>query len=50
MLQKTWSRVGSNIYGRLFQGVGKNKDGTQHIKGTNMCHWILQSQVPKKKE
>ena len=46
----TWSRDGSNEYGRLFQGVGKNNNGTQHVKGTNTCHWIPRSRVPKGKK
>ena len=47
--KETWNRAGSNEYGRLFQGVGKNKDGTQRVTGTNTCHWIPQLQVPKGK-
>jgi hypothetical protein len=27
--REDWSRAGSNEFGRLFNGVGKNKDGTQ---------------------
>jgi hypothetical protein len=30
--------------------VGKNKDGTQRIVGTNTCHWIRLSQVPRGKK
>lgn len=47
--KETWSRAGSNEYGRLFQGVGKNEDGTQYVTGTNTYHWIPQSKVPKGK-
>ena len=47
--KETWSRAGSNEYSRLFQGVGKNKDGTQRVTGTNTCHWIPHSKVPKGK-
>ena len=46
----TWSRAGSNEYGRLFQGVGKNEDGTQQVEGTNTCHWIPRSQLLKGKK
>lgn len=28
----------------------EEKNGTQHIMGTNTCHWILCSQVPKEKK
>jgi hypothetical protein len=46
---ETWSRAAANEFGRLFNGVGKNEDGTQRLKGTNTCHWIKKSQVPKGK-
>ena len=46
----TWSRSGSNEFGRLFQGVGKNKDGTQRVTGTNACHWRQRSQIPSLKK
>ena len=48
--RETWSRAGSNEYGRLFQGCGKNADGTQRIVGTNVLHWIPRSKVPKGKK
>jgi hypothetical protein len=35
--QETWSRAAANEFGRLFNGVGKNADGTQRVKGTNTC-------------
>jgi hypothetical protein len=47
--RETWSRAAANEHGRLFNGVGKNADGTQRVKGTNTCHWIKKSQVPKGK-
>ena len=34
----TRSRAGSNEYGRLFQGVGKNDNGMQQVEGKNTCH------------
>ena len=46
---ETWTKAASNEYGRLFQGCGRNKDGSQRIVGTNACHWIEKSQVPKGK-
>ena len=46
----TWTIAGANEYGRLFQGVGKQEDGTQRVKGTDACHWISKSQVPKHKK
>jgi hypothetical protein len=47
--RETWSRAAANEFGRLFNGVGKNADGTQIVKGTNTCHWIKKSQVPNGK-
>ena len=47
---ETWSKAETNEYGRLFQGCGKNKDGTQQVEGTNTCHWIPQSKVPRRKK
>jgi hypothetical protein len=38
--REDWSSAATNEFGRLFNGVGKNKDGTQRIVGTNTCHWI----------
>jgi hypothetical protein len=38
--REDWSRAATNKLGRLFNGVGKNKDGTQRIVGNNTCHWI----------
>ena len=46
----TWAKAGANEYGRLFQGCGKKKDGKQRIKGTNTCHWIPRSKVPRGKK
>jgi hypothetical protein len=48
--REDWSRAAVNEFGRLFNGVGKNKDGTQRVVGTNTCHWIKRSQVPKGKK
>ena len=45
--REDWSRAAANEFGRLFNGVGKNKDGTKRVVGTNTCHWIKRSQVPK---
>jgi hypothetical protein len=48
--REDWSRAAANESGRLFNGVGKNADGTQRIVGTNTCHWIRRSQVPRGKK
>jgi hypothetical protein len=36
--REDWSRAAANEFGRLFNGVGKNADGTQRVVGTNTCH------------
>jgi hypothetical protein len=48
--REDWSRAAENEFGRLFNGAGKNKDGTQRVVGTNTCHWIKRSQVPRGKK
>jgi hypothetical protein len=48
--RETWSRAAANEFGRLFDGVGKNADGTQRVKGTNTCHWIKNHKYQKEKE
>jgi len=45
-----WLLSGGNEFGRLFNGIGKNADGTQQFVGTNTCVWIDKSQVPKNKK
>ena len=48
--KKTWSRARANEYIRLFQGVEKNRDRTQHIMGPTCVIGIWpQSQVQKEK-
>jgi hypothetical protein len=48
--REDWSRAVANEFGHLFNGVGKNADGTQRIVGTNTCHWIKRSQVLRGKK
>jgi hypothetical protein len=48
--RENWSRAASNEFSRLFNGVGKKKDGTERVVGTNTCHWIKRSQVPRGKK
>jgi hypothetical protein len=43
--REDWSRAAVNEFGRLFNGVGKNADGTQRIVSTNTCHWIIRIPV-----
>ena len=46
---ETWKRTAANEYEQLFQGCGRNEDGSQRVEETNACHWIRKSQVPKDK-
>jgi hypothetical protein len=48
--RETRSRAAANEFGRLYIGLGKSTYDTQQVKGTNTCHWIKKSQVPKGKE
>ena len=45
-----WTKSGANEFGRLFQGIGKNTDGTQRVSGTDTCHWIHKHQIPATKK
>ena len=44
-----WTKSGANEFGKLFQGIGKI-DGTQRVKGMDMCHWIHKQQIPANKK
>ena len=35
---EVWTLAAENEYGRLFQGCGRNKDGSQRVEGTNTLH------------
>jgi hypothetical protein len=48
--RETWSRAAANEFGRLFDGVSKNADGTQRVEGTNTCHWIKNHRYQEEKE
>ena len=41
-----WTFSTSNELGRMAQGVGRNKDGTQRTKGTNTIFFIPANKVP----
>jgi hypothetical protein len=49
-IEKTGPEQPQKNFGRLFNGAGENKDGTQIVVGTNTCHWIKPSQVPRGKK
>ena len=42
-----WQESAANEFGRLAQGIGRNPDGTQRIKGTNTFFFIPKHKVPK---
>ena len=46
---ETWTRAAINEQRQLFQDCGRNKDNSQCVEGTNACHLIWKSQVPKRK-
>jgi hypothetical protein len=48
--KETWSKAGCKEFGRLFQGFGRNEDGTKQVERTDTCHWIPKSKVPKNKK
>jgi hypothetical protein len=48
--RETWSRAAANEHGRLFNGVGKNADGTQRVKETNTRCWIKKITSTKRKK
>jgi hypothetical protein len=41
-----WSRSLTNEFGRLAQGIGKDRPHTQQIKGTDTIAFIHRSQIP----
>ena len=47
--RKIWDIAGANEYGRLMQGIGKNRKPEDRIKGMNSMHFIHKNQVPKNK-
>ena len=48
--KKVWNEAGCKEFGRLFQGYGKNANGTKIAEGTNTCHWIRKNLIPAKKK
>ena len=47
--KKTWDRAGANEYGRLMQGIGKNRKPEERITGMNSMKFIHKQNVPKGK-
>jgi hypothetical protein len=47
--RKIWDRAGANEYGRLMQGIGKNRQPEDRITGMNSMHFIHKENVPKRK-
>ncbi len=48
-IRKIWGRAGANEYGRLMQGIGKNRKPEERITGMNSMHFIMKEDVPKGK-
>eukprot|EP00978_Attheya_sp_CCMP212_P015191 scaffold39147_cov55-Attheya_sp.AAC.4 len=47
--KKIWDRSGANEYGRLMQGIGKNRKPEERITGMNSMKFIHKQNVPKGK-
>ena len=45
-----WTKSIANKFQTLFQGIGKNADGTQRAKGTDTCLWFHKHQIPANKK
>ncbi|OEU11422.1 hypothetical protein FRACYDRAFT_245985 [Fragilariopsis cylindrus CCMP1102] len=48
--RESWQKSAANEFGKLLKGVGKNKDGTQRVKGSDTFHFIRRKQVPTGKK
>ena len=46
---EAWLRSGANEFGRLFQGIGRDADGTRRVNGTDTCFWIAKKNIPRNK-
>jgi hypothetical protein len=45
----TWNKAGANEFGRLMQGIGKNRQASQKIKGMNTMRFIHKYRIPDHK-
>ena len=45
-----WQRSSANEFGKLIKGAGRNKDGTQRVKGSDTLHFIHKKDIPKGKK
>ena len=43
---QTWNRSLTNEFGRLAQGIGKDRPHAQKIKGTDTIAFVHRSQIP----
>ena len=48
--RESWQKSAAQEFGKLLKGVGKNKDGTQRVKGSDTFHFIKKQQVPSEKK
>lgn len=35
-----WNKLSANKYGKLLEGIGRNKDGTQRVKSSDTINFI----------
>jgi hypothetical protein len=47
--KQIWDRAGANEFGRLMQGIGKERKPEERIKGMNSMKFISKHKVPKHK-
>ena len=45
-----WQRSAANEFGKVLKGIGRNKDGTQRVKGSDTIHFIRRKDVPNNKK
>ena len=45
-----WQRLSANEFGKLTKGAGRNTNGTQQVKGSDLFHFIYKKDVPKGKK
>ena len=48
--RETWLLSFADEIGNLFQGIGKNKDGSKRIEGTDTLFCITKKPSPKRKK
>jgi hypothetical protein len=49
-IREQWQKSSANEFGRTMQGVGKNRQEGEQIKGTDTMHLIMKFNIPKGKQ